>query len=171
MAQKNKKSAKGKGQSASSTRKGFPVLGVTIIAVVVIVAAVGVYVSSSSKSGSGTGSVGSQMQTSQATPESDTAVKTVAAADAKKLIDQGAQLIDVRTKDEYDWGHIKGAKLISVDVISEHVSELSKDKPVLVYCASGVRSAQAASYLASNGFKKVYDLSGGIARWNYEIVK
>lgn len=176
MAQKNKKSTQSKAQAS---QKGFPVVGVVIAAVVVVVAAIGIYASGAPKSTPGTDVAGTQMQStgSQASDQNSSGqsqtsgVQNVAAADAKKLIDRGVQLVDVRTKDEYDFGHLKDAKLVSVDEIDKHLSELSKDKPVLLYCASGARSAQAASYLSSNGFTKVYNLDGGISQWPYEIVK
>jgi phage shock protein E len=84
------------------------------------------------------------------------------AADYKQLLKEGAVIVDVRTKGEYQSGHIKGSLNIPVDSLSNNVSKLKKDKPVITCCASGMRSASAKSILKSNGFEQVYN--GG--SWN-----
>src|SRR4051794_23944184 len=81
------------------------------------------------------------------------------------------QILDVRTPDEYNAGHIKNAMLanwINKDEFTDRVKYLDKTKPVLVYCASGGRSGQAATWLASNGFKQVENLKGGFNEWKLE---
>ncbi|MEQ3654902.1 MAG: rhodanese-like domain-containing protein [Dokdonia sp.] len=80
------------------------------------------------------------------------------------------QLIDVRTPQEYQSGHIKGAKNIVYmsDNWSDEVAKLDKDNPVYVYCAKGGRSARCAALLAEAGFKKIYDLKGGITQWKHQ---
>lgn len=77
------------------------------------------------------------------------------------------QLIDVRTPKEYERGHLPNAQNIDVngDDFEGQVSMLDKDKPVLVYCKSGHRSAEANSKLTSMGFKDVQGLDGGIMAW------
>jgi rhodanese-related sulfurtransferase len=83
------------------------------------------------------------------------------------IINEGAVLIDVRTKDEYDEKHIDGAILIPLDDINEEVVKenvSTKDTSIIVYCRSGDRSSQAASILKSLGYSKVYDL-GSIDNW------
>lgn len=79
----------------------------------------------------------------------------------------GAQVVDVRTPQEFNAGHIQGAK--NLDFYSAQfgaeVSKLDKNKPVYVYCAVGGRSASAAGMLVKQGFTKVYDLAGGIESW------
>lgn len=90
---------------------------------------------------------------------------------------KGAQLIDVRTPGEYEKGHLKDALLI--DFMNSNFkdiafSEVDKDKPILVYCASGGRSAKAAKIYKDAGFLKVYNLLGGFRAWkakNLEIEK
>lgn len=77
------------------------------------------------------------------------------------------QLLDVRTQDEYDAGHIPGAMLIDVNdstFLTQATSQLSKDKTVAVYCRSGRRSANAASMLVKVGYR-VVNLDGGILSW------
>jgi phage shock protein E len=73
-------------------------------------------------------------------------------------------LIDVRTPDEFASGYIDGAVNISVQTLPDRLSEVPRDKPVIVYCHSGNRSAQAASILSKAGYTNVYDM-GGILAW------
>ncbi|MCA9886015.1 MAG: rhodanese-like domain-containing protein [Anaerolineae bacterium] len=73
-------------------------------------------------------------------------------------------LLDVRTPAEYASGQIAGADNISVETLQSRLSELPTDKPIVLYCRSGNRSAQAASILKQAGFTGVYDL-GGITSW------
>ena len=70
----------------------------------------------------------------------------------KDFIDKGAVIIDVRTVGEFREGHIKGSKNIPLDTISSKVNEIKRlEKPVIVCCRSGMRSAQANSILKGNG--------------------
>jgi len=90
------------------------------------------------------------------------------AVDFKQLVKQGAQIIDVRTKSEFQQGHVKGAINIPLNNLSNHYAKMKKDTPVITCCASGVRSAQAKHILVSNGFTKVYN-GGGWQRLNKKI--
>jgi rhodanese-related sulfurtransferase len=75
------------------------------------------------------------------------------ATDFKKLIADGALIVDVRTKEEFASGHIKGAVNIPLNQLSKQLSKIkSKEKPVITCCASGMRSASAKSVLKANGF-------------------
>ncbi len=78
-----------------------------------------------------------------------------------------ATLLDVRTPSEYDGGHIANATNIDWENESfdENIKNLDKEKPVLIYCLSGGRSADAASHMRTLGFKDVYELNGGIMKW------
>ena len=67
--------------------------------------------------------------------------------DLGELIAQGAQIIDVRSPAEYQSGHIKKAKNIPLDKLAASLKKISKDKPVITCCASGMRSASAKSIL------------------------
>jgi len=102
-------------------------------------------------------------------------VKNVSSEEAYKLINDDSELIilDVRTKEEYDNGHISGAKLVPVQVLPMKVAELNKykDKPILVYCASGGRSPSAVTILKNNEFKNIYHLSHGIGSWRYNLTR
>ena len=85
----------------------------------------------------------------------------------EKIINEGAILVDVRTEDEYNEKHIDGSVLLTLDTISEDtVSSVidNKDTPVIVYCRSGNRSAQALTKLEALGYTEVYDL-GSIDNW------
>jgi rhodanese-related sulfurtransferase len=76
--------------------------------------------------------------------------------------------LDVRSTEEYNNGHIRGAVLMPVSDISERLSELPRDKPIIVYCngSSCGRSEQAVIFLMNNGYDKVYNLTGnGIFEW------
>jgi rhodanese-related sulfurtransferase len=74
-------------------------------------------------------------------------------------------ILDVRSKEEFDSGHLDSALLIPVNELESRYGELPKDKPIIVYCRSGKRSAQAAAILVNKGFSQVYDMTGGINAW------
>jgi len=81
------------------------------------------------------------------------------AGEARQLLKDGALLVDVRSREEFDGGHLPGAKNLPVDVLAGRTRELGpKDRPVVVYCRSGARSGRAASLLRAAGFKKVLNL-------------
>ena len=80
--------------------------------------------------------------------------------DFAALVKSGAQIIDVRTKAEFEQGHIKGALNIPLNNLSNHYAKMKKDKPIITCCASGVRSAQAKHILVANGFTRVYNGGG-----------
>jgi rhodanese-related sulfurtransferase len=85
----------------------------------------------------------------------------------QKISEQGIQLVDVRTPEEFKEKHISGA--INANVLGEDFEQkvitLEKNKPILVYCKSGVRSANAAAKLKAMGFTTIIDLDGGITQW------
>ena len=74
-------------------------------------------------------------------------------------------LLDVRTPGEYQQARLDGARLIPIDQFVKRFAEVPKDRPVLVYCAVGSRSAQVVNYLARQGYPEIYNLSGGIYAW------
>jgi len=80
--------------------------------------------------------------------------------------DQAPVLVDVRAPAERQQKHIAGSVSIPLNHLSERLSELPRDRPVLVYCAGGYRSSIAASLLQSHGFQQVSELAGGIAAWD-----
>jgi len=83
------------------------------------------------------------------------------------IADASVQLLDVRSQDEYDDGHIAGATLVDVNdstFVERAVAVLDKKRPVAVYCRSGRRSARAALLLCEQGYQ-VTNLAGGIIAW------
>ena len=76
-------------------------------------------------------------------------------------ISEGAKIIDVRTSEEFSTGHYDGAINIPLDRIEKNLSKIgAKEKTVIVYCASGMRSAQASNILKSAGFTDVLNAGG-----------
>jgi rhodanese-related sulfurtransferase/rubrerythrin len=99
-----------------------------------------------------------------------TPVRSFNSDEAKTFMNRKAAdaftLLDVRQAEEYESGHIAGAKWIPLPELSGRLGELDAQKPTLVYCAIGGRSRVAAQMLAGKGFQEVYNLSGGIKAWN-----
>lgn len=89
----------------------------------------------------------------------------VSSDEAHRLVKEGAKLVDVRTAAEYGNGHLEGAVNIPLPELGARLKQLgNRDKPVVVYCASGARSAMARSVLKKAGFAQVFNL-GGMGRW------
>lgn len=88
------------------------------------------------------------------------------------ITDKEALIVDVRTQEEYDAGHVDNALLIPLDTIGqeppEQISDL--DTAIILYCRSGNRSSQALQLLEQIGYSEVYDL-GSINNWKGTIVK
>ena len=86
-------------------------------------------------------------------------------ARAKELVDEGATLLDVRSRGEFASGHLPDAVNVPVGELDAALERLAAEgRPVVVYCASGMRSARAASQLKASGIDDVHDL-GGMGRW------
>lgn len=86
-----------------------------------------------------------------------------------KLKDQ-VKLVDVRRSEEYtgELGHVPGAQLLTLDDLPNQMDQLPKDQPIVFICRSGGRSAQASAFALENGFNEVYNMQGGMLRWNEE---
>lgn len=80
---------------------------------------------------------------------------------------EDAHIVDVREVDEFAAGHLPEAKNIPVGKLAERVAELEKykDKPIILCCASGMRSGKASNELKKQGFSKLYNLAGGVDAW------
>lgn len=87
---------------------------------------------------------------------------------SKLKITPNAQLVDVRTPDEFSGGHLAYAQNINFRAadFAEKIKSLDKTKPVFVYCLAGGRSKGASELLAKEGFTQIYDLKGGYLKWN-----
>ena len=96
----------------------------------------------------------------------------ITAEEAKKIMDsqEGYVILDTRTQEEFDEGHIPGAILIPYDAITEKAETILTDKNqlILVYCRSGRRSKLAAADLVKLGYTNVKEF-GGIIDWPYEV--
>ena len=96
----------------------------------------------------------------------------ITAEEAKQIMDseEGYIILDVRTREEYDQGHIPGAIVISHEEIAEKAEEVltDKDQLILVYCRSGRRSKIAAEALVELGYTNIKEF-GGIIDWPYEV--
>ena len=93
--------------------------------------------------------------------------KRVNASQATQLINKKAQVIDVRTTEEFTRGHIRQSKLIPLSNFAEQLplAKLKQDKPVLVICESGMRARRAAAILEKQGYTDVAVLDGGMRAW------
>lgn len=79
-----------------------------------------------------------------------------------------AQLVDVRTPQEYDNGHLKSAVNINFNSpnFEQQIEQLNKSQPVFIYCQAGGRSGKAYKKMKAIGFAKVYDMAGGYGKWS-----
>jgi rhodanese-related sulfurtransferase len=93
----------------------------------------------------------------------------ITVAQAREVIAENKDLLilDTRTQEEYNAGHIEGAILIPYNKIEINLDQLDgfEDKPILVYCRTGSRSAVAVDTLIENGFNKIYHMNQGFSRW------
>ena len=110
----------------------------------------------------------SEAQVEKKKKQSGVINKNISAAEFKELMErENAQLIDVRTPEEYSEGKIDEA--INIDYYSDDfkakMSVLDKNKPVLLYCRSGARSGKSAEILEEMGFTEIYNLEGGYMGW------
>ncbi len=102
-------------------------------------------------------------------------VKNISGSEAVSFIRDTKNLVilDVRTKGEYQSGHINGSKLIPVNEIGSRIQELEKfrGKPILVHCASGGRSPKAVNVLLKNNFGPIYHMNHGLSSFNGNLKK
>ena len=103
--------------------------------------------------------------------ETSSEIKIVTPQEMQTLLElDDVQLVDVRTPEEYKEGFISNSQNIdfSSPTFDEDIAKLDKGKPVILYCKSGGRSASCAQKMVDAGFVKVYDLEGGISKWQHE---
>ena len=89
----------------------------------------------------------------------------VSAAEAKEIIDAGAQVLDVRTDVEFEAGHIPGARHVPVADLQREAGNLTQDTPVILYCRSGNRSGPTADAFAASGWD-AHSIEGGLIAWH-----
>ena len=92
-------------------------------------------------------------------------------AEAKRILDEGSStsLIDVREPYECAIGSIQGSTNIPMYTIPQHLEDISKEGPLLIYCHHGGRSMQVTHFLRQNGFENAINVGGGIDAWSVEI--
>jgi adenylyltransferase/sulfurtransferase len=88
---------------------------------------------------------------------------------AKLAAGESFEILDVREPHEWAIAHIEGARLIPLAALESRLSELSQDREIVVHCKAGGRSAQAVRRLRAAGFKRVWNLAGGIQRWSRDV--
>jgi rhodanese-related sulfurtransferase len=90
--------------------------------------------------------------------------REVSREEAQKLVEDGAQLVDVRADHEWEVGRIAGATHLPLDELAQRAGEIDKERPVVVYCRGGNRSSMAAAALGEAGYDAV-KLTEGITGW------
>ncbi len=96
-----------------------------------------------------------------------TDAREISREEARKLVDEGAQLVDVRADHEWEAGRIPGAKHVPLAEMNERTGEIAQDRPVVLYCRGGTRSSMATEALAAAGYDAA-KMTGGIVGWEEE---
>jgi adenylyltransferase/sulfurtransferase len=78
-------------------------------------------------------------------------------------------LLDVREPSEWAIARIDGARLIPLASLEDAARSLDRSREIVVHCHHGMRSAGAAQFLRAQGFERIWNLAGGIARWSMEV--
>jgi rhodanese-related sulfurtransferase len=91
--------------------------------------------------------------------------KEISREEARKLVEAGAQLVDVRADHEWEAGRIAGATHLPLAELAQRSGEIERDRPVVIYCRGGNRSSMAAAALAEAGYDAV-KMSEGIVGWD-----
>ena len=91
--------------------------------------------------------------------------REVSREEARKMLDEGAQLVDVRADHEWEAGRIAGAKHVPLPELPQRTGEIEQDRPVVVYCRGGNRSSMATAALTDAGYDAV-KLTDGIVGWS-----
>jgi rhodanese-related sulfurtransferase len=96
------------------------------------------------------------------------AVRSVSPQEAERLIAEGAHVLDVRTAEEFaQLGHVPSARLLPLHLVAAAPAVVPEDgRPLVVYCEHGVRSRQAAAFLARAGMPGVVNMAGGMSAWS-----
>lgn len=98
-------------------------------------------------------------------------VRTLKPAEFRSEMDKSKTklVIDVREPDEYKSGFIQGAKNIPLSQLEQRLGEIPKDRDVLLYCRSGMRSKSAARILSKHGYTRLAHLQGGVSSWDGKL--
>jgi rhodanese-related sulfurtransferase len=98
---------------------------------------------------------------------------SITGEDLKKRLDahEPLAIIDVREQWEYEQGHLKGARLLPLGTLGKQGADLPKDRPIVLVCRSGNRSAQAFQILKRQGYANLVNLTGGMSGWAGPVVQ
>jgi rhodanese-related sulfurtransferase len=105
--------------------------------------------------------------------QSEPSPELVTVAEANQMREEGAFILDVRTQEEWEAGHIPGATLIPLEELEARISEVPQGVDIVVICHTGNRSQEAGSMLLKAGYTQVFSIAGGITEWinlGYEVV-
>lgn len=99
--------------------------------------------------------------------------KAVVSLSEKEFIEnmRKGQLVDLRKKEEFEEGHINGARNIPFAMLTRNPGRLRKDLPIFLYCEKGKVSKRAALVLYGKGYEQIYQLEGGLTNWNGPLKK
>lgn len=99
--------------------------------------------------------------------------KAVVSLSEKEFIEnmRKGQLVDLRKKEEFEEGHINGARNIPFVMLTRNPGRLRKDLPIYLYCEKGKVSKRAALVLYGKGYEQIYQLDGGLVNWNGPLKK
>ena len=98
-------------------------------------------------------------------PAATSGTTNVDAAGVEKAMSDGTRIVDVRSVGEFEGGHIPGAQNVPLDQFTAVTSQWDKTQPVLVYCQTGSRSAEAVTMLEAAGFTTILHYNQGIVAW------
>lgn len=112
----------------------------------------------------------SRLSAKDGAADAESEPKILTAAQTKEFIEKKKDifLLDVRTQEEYNAGHIKGAHLIPVAELDKNIHAIPPDKPIVVYCERGRRSTNACQILKEKGLTDLYNFKGGFQQWKSE---
>jgi rhodanese-related sulfurtransferase len=94
--------------------------------------------------------------------------KDITSKEANSMMGKGTPvfLLDVRTPEEYRKAHLKGATLIPISQLEQRISEVPRDRKIVIYCTVGSRSVAASRLLDAKGYREIYNMSDGIMGWH-----
>lgn len=104
-------------------------------------------------------------------PPAPATTEPISPIDANQLLKHHpeALLLDIRSPEEWEIVHLEGSQLLTQELLDSLLQEENLDQPLLFICHHGMRSADAARFFASEGFQKIYNITGGIDRWAVEV--
>lgn len=98
-------------------------------------------------------------------------VENVDATRTAELAAAGVRVIDVRTSSEFEAGHIAGSENVPINEFASVAGAWDRGEPLLIYCATGARSASAVQWLSEQGFETVYHFNAGLVAWAGPLVQ